>query len=1038
MFLSNLAVKRLIGVIMAVCLVITVGAVSLSRLPIDLLPQMQLPMVVVITSYRGAGPQEVENMVTRPVEEVLSTLGDLQNISSVSSPESSMVMASFSWGKHMDYAAMEIREKLDLITGLLPEEAGDPITFQLDPSLLPVMQIGVEAELPEDELTSLTEQVIKPRLERIEGVAMVNLWGGSYPQIAVEIDPRRLAANDVNMETLAQAIFLENLSYAGGTTREGDRVYIVRTIGQLQDQEQLKNIVVGYNQGGPVTLGQVAEIREHLPEKSTINRLDGRPNLTLAVQKRSDANTVQVARAVRDELQKLEQELSLGVQFAVATDQSLFITDSLRNLSETALIGGVLAALVIFLFLRNFPATLVIGSAIPISLLSTFSLMYFLGTTLNIISLGGLALGAGMMVDNSIVTLENIHRQQSLLADRAEAARLGAGTVFAPILASTLTTVVVFIPIFFIEGITKVIFKPLAATVSFSLLASLLVAMTVIPAVMARIPPLQPVNLAPIRAFERGYQRLVHRYRIWLEAVLKRPWYLIAAVVLLLLISIGLSGRLGGEFIPEFDSPEILVELQLPPGTALKETDRIVSRVEDLLREVPEVEHIFTSIGSGAMISTGTNQEKATINVLLQEKRNKERSSAVISEQIRQILKSLPSLEVSVHAMDATGSSYLQSGRVQLLIKGEQLEVLEKLSREVAGQVEEVPGTREVRTSFDQGRPDIRISVDHRRAAGLGVSTPLVASQVEMALQGKMAARLRQEGKEIEVYIKATDSFKDGDLALGQLPVTTPGGLQVPLEAVADITYGLGPVSINREGQVRVAYISANLSEGYNLGKVTGAIEELLFGLELPPGYTLELGGDALDMVDSFSSLGFALLLAVGLVYMIMAAQFESLLYPFIIMFSLPQSYTGVVLALLVSGYPLSLPALIGAILLAGIVVNNGIILVDYINYLRRQQGLDCREAILEAASTRLRPILMTTGTTVAGMFPLSLGIGSGSEIQAPLATVIIGGLTFSTLITLFLVPAVYHILDRLGRKLRSGRGKKTGRQAGLEGGTGR
>ncbi len=1016
MFLAGLAVKRFIGVLMVVFVIVAVGAVSLLRLPLDLLPEMQLPMIMVLTGYEGASPQEVERMVSRPIEEVLATMGDLQSISSSSTSAGSMVLASFSWGKEMDLAGTEVREKLDLIRNLLPEGATDPVTIQMDPSLLPVMQVGVASSLPIEELTRIAEQVIKPRLERIDGVAVATVAGGCTPRILVEVDYGRLAAYGVNMENLARGLFLENLNYPGGELDDGTLVYAVRTIGQFQSLDEIRQIVVGANQAGAVTLGQVAEVREELYSGRRISRLDAARSVILSIRKRSNANTVTVTKAIKEELQAMERELPGDLSFAVSTDQSLFIRNSIFDLSRIALAGGILAALVIFLFLRSFSATAIISGAIPLSILSTFILMYFRGFTLNIITLGGLALGVGMMVDNSIVILENIHRLRDLGMEHREAAARGAGRMIAPITAATLTSIIVFLPVFFIEGITKIIFSPLAYTVAFSLLASLFVAMTVIPSFSARLPMPRLSHRGPLAAFNRGVDWLKDRYRGGLARVLRHPYLLAGAVLLMLLASLGLTGRIGAEFLPQPDSSELVVDLKLPAGTSLQETEQVVIRIEKIIRAFPEVRHINVAIGSSDILFLGSTPEEAVFNVLLSEKSQRRKNIRELAEEMRERLRRIPGAGITVTPMDVTGSNYLGGG-IEIMIKGGQLEVLQELTREVAGRIEPLPGTRDVRTSFDEGNPELQIRVDRNRAANLGLNTAYVGTLVEMALQGKMVTRLQQDDREVEVYLKGDPSMGRDSAALEQLLIVTPTGARVPLSQVASFTYDLGPTSIDREGQSRVGYVSAQLAAGENLRHVSAAVKEALADLELPFGYTLEYGGELADMESSFRSLALAILFAVALVYMVLAAQFESLLYPFIIMFSLPQALTGVILALYISGYSLSVVALIGVVLLSGIVVNNGIILVDYINYLRREEGYPLEEALLEAGTTRLRPILMTTGTTVVGTFPLALGLGSGAEVQAPLATVIVGGLVFSTAVTLFLVPAVYKITDEWGHR---------------------
>ncbi|MEW5785554.1 MAG: efflux RND transporter permease subunit [Bacillota bacterium] len=1018
MFLSRLAVRRFIGVLMVVGVIAVVGLVSMARLPMNLLPDMQLPMVMVLTGYEGASPQEVETMVTRPIEEVLSTMSDLQGLTSSSTAAGSMVTASFNWTKNMDMAATEVREKLDYIRNLLPEDASDPITIQMDPSMLPIMQVGVSAALSADELTRFSQQVVKPRLERIDGVAVVSVIGGSAPRILIEVDYARLAAYDISLENLSRALFLENLNYLGGELDDGAQLYQVRTIGQFRSSAEIKEVIVGYNQAGAVTLGQVAAVREELYNDKQLSRLDGEPSIILSIRKRTDANTVQVAQAVKRELDKLEQELAGEVVFAVSSDQSLFIRDSIMNLAQIALIGGLLAALLVFLFLGSVSATAVISCAIPLSMLATFTLIYFQKFTLNIITLGGLALGVGMMVDNSIVILENIYRLGSQGIEKSEASILGAGRMIAPITAATLTSVIVFLPVFFIEGIVKIIFVPLAYTVTFSLLASLFVAITVVPSLSARLPVRPPAERGLLAVFNRGVERLTVLYRRGLLLVLRRPGWPAGAVVVLLLASLALIGQVGAEFIPKPDSSELLVEVGMPAGTSLRETERAVILAEGLINAVPEIRHISAAVGSSDLGFTGSTPNRATLNVLLLDKSGRNRSIDQVAEEIRLRLQEVPGATITVSPLDVTGSNYLGGG-IKIVLKGEQLVVLEKLAREAAARMEPLAGTREVRTSFDEGNPELQIRLDRARAANLGVSTPLVGTLVELALQGKLVTRMQAGGREVDVYLRGDPAMGCDSAALEQLVIVTPLGTRVPLSQVATVGYDLGPISINREGQSRVGYVTAQVAAGHNLRHVSAEVKKALADLELPPGYSLDYGGDLADMESSFRSLAFAILFAVVLVYMILAAQFESLLYPFIIMFSLPQALTGVIMALYISGYTLSVVALIGVILLAGIVVNNGIILVDYINYLRREEGYALQEALLEAGATRLRPILMTTGTTVLGTLPLALGFGPGAEVQAPLAAVVVGGLTFSTLITLFVVPAVYKITDQFGDTMK-------------------
>ena len=1017
MKLNEVAVRRFIGVLMVVGIILLLGIVSIAGLPIDLLPELELPMVMVMTGFEGAGPSEVESMVTRPIEETVSTVDGLQDIQSSSSPGNSMVMASFSWGTDMDFAAMEVRESLDLVRDALPDEAEDPITLQMDPDMMPIMEIGLEGEQDLQELTLLAEDTVAPRLERIDGVANVDVLGSVHPRIVIEVSPDQLASYGVSLDDMAQVVGMENLDYPGGDLEDGKRTYQVRTVGEVDDPEELKHITVGAGEGGAVTLGDVAEIKE-MPEKQTqISRLDDNPNVTLSVSKQADANTVEVASQVREAIDDMEGELPGGAGFAVAMDMSVFIEESIQNVAEMALIGGALAILIIFLFLRSFSPTFIIACAIPISLLATVSMLYFQGSTLNLITMGGVALGIGLMVDNSIVVLENIHRHRTLGLERGEASVDGAGQMFPPILAATLTTLVVFVPVVFIEGITQVIFEPLALTITFALAASLLVAMTVIPAFFSRLPEGKIIARGPVIAFHRAFEKSKSGYQKWLQRALQRPFLVVFMVVALLAISMFGASYLGGDFLPEMDSAEIMIDLELPAGTSLDETDRMVQEVEAIVGEIPEVQNVFSTVGGAGFIGEEASPEVASLHLNLPPREEREREGIEIVEEIREELAHLPAADVSVNLMDMAGGG-MEEDAVELLIAGDDMDQLEELTTKVEERLEPLPSTREVGTSFDEGRPEMQLRVDREKAGELGFHTPQVANLVNMVLEGEMVSRLEQEGDEIDIYIEGREQDREDVRTLERLPVANPEGLKLPLEEVADITYTEGPTSIERDGQTRAAYVNAALAPGYTLTEVQAEIEEVMEEITLPAGYSYDYGGELADMLAAFDDLALALVLAVLLVYMIMAIQFESLLFPFIVMFTLPQAFTGVVAALLITGHPLSVPALIGAVMLAGIVVNNGIIMVDYINVLRWQQQYSLRDAIQEAGVVRYRPILMTTLTTVAGMFPLALGIGAGAELQAPLASVVVGGLSFSALVTLFFVPAMYLLVDRAGQKM--------------------
>ncbi len=1030
MKLSALAIRRPIAVLMVVCIVLVLGMFSFINLPVDLLPEMEFPMVAVLTTYDGAAPEEVENMVTRPLEENLATVPAVERITSTSSQGSSMVMMEFSWGTDMDFRALDVRERVDLIKGYLPSGAGTPMIFQFNPAMMPLMYMAVTGDLKQEELKQVAEDVVKPRLERLEGVASVEVVGGLEREIQIEVEPSRLAAYGLSMDQLGQILAADNLNVSAGSLQEGSHDFRVRSIGQYQSLADMENLVLMDTPAGVLYLRDVAQVKDGFKEQTSLISLDGEAGIGILVYKQSDANTVTVSGRVERALNALERNMPGGSRNVILFDQAEFINDAVSNVLRIGLIGAVLAVFVLYLFLRNLRSTLVIGLAIPVSIISTFVLMYFNGQTLNIITLGGLALGIGMMVDNAIVILENIfrHRQQGMGAK--EAAEAGSAEVADAIIAATLTTIVVFLPVVFVTGIASQLFGSMAWTVSFALFASLAVALTVVPVLSSRLLKIPKNNNdngngnSRLSArFTRFFAKLDATYGRGLHWSLGHRKIVIIGVVLAFVGSLALIPLVGTEFIPAMDDGMLSVNIRLPDGSSLAQTGSVVGQVEEVLRDVPEVEYTFTTIGSGGMGGLGgSNSNRASMDVRLTDMSQRRLSNDQVADKIRELTRTIPGMEIRVRpsqsmSMGGTGVP------VDIMIKGDSLTVLEQVAEEVKRVVENVEGTREVSTSFDRGWPELQVVVDREKAAAYGIQSRAVANMLRTALSGQVVTRFRTGSEELDVRLQVPADLKKSIAALEQIEIVTPGGLLVPLGEVAEFKQTLGPMSISRHDQVRSARVTSQLSERA-LGLVVSDINKGLADLSLPSGYTVDFGGEQEMMSDSFGSLGQALLLAILLVYMIMAAQFESLLHPFIIMFALPLTFIGVVLSLLITGRTLNVPAFIGLIMLSGIVVNNAIVLVDYINKLR-QRGLACREAILEAGPVRLRPILMTTLTTVLGMFPLALGIGSGSETYAPLATVVIGGLLASSMLTLVVVPVIYSIMEDWGVRLRSRKKKK-------------
>lgn len=1032
MNLSKLSVNRPVTIIMVVLIVLMIGAVSLQKLTIDLFPELNLPYAAVITDYPGAGPQEIENLVTRPIEEVLGTVNNVKQIDSYSMVGTSIVGVELEWGTDIDFATLQMREKIDLIKAYLPGDVNTPMVVKMDPKMMPVLQMGLTGTLSEGELKSIAEDIIKPRLERVEGVAAVDVRGGVTPEIQVIVSPEKLAVYNLSITQVVQALQMENMDTSGGEVRKGDQQFLVRVTGRFQDPAQVGEVVILTPDGAAVKVKDVARVIEGYADVTEITRMNGQPSVGLHIRKQSSANTVAVVRAVRKAMMEMQDQLPGGLKVNSNYDQALFIEQAIGSVAQNIILGGILAMLVLYMFLRSIRTTIVIALSMPISIIATFVMVYFGKLNLNMMTLGGLALGIGMMVDSSIVILENIfrHRQEGLEAN--EAAVFGATEVTNAIVASSLTTIAVFLPIVFVQGMASQLFRPLALTVSFSLFASMMVALTLVPMLSSQmlrgmIPNGNGENgdwrRRAFRLTGRWLSNLDELYRRTLVWSLSHRWRVIILVTVLLAGSVSFIPSMSKEFIPPMDQGLLTVDIELPRGTVLEKTGEVATRVEAVVSRQPEVESIFTTVGSATGdwggFSVG-DSENAHMDVLLKSRKLRLRTPQEVIEAIRQGVKDIPGAQITVAEMGVMGNGAYTSP-IEVIFRGDDLNTLAQLAELAKDKVAAVPGTKDVKTTMEEGRPEVRVTVDRDRAATYGISSAQVAATVRAAIQGQVATRYRTGGDEIDVRVRLAEDYRQNMQHLEQLNITSPLGLVIPMRDVARVEVAQGPGMIERRGQAKAVIVQSNLS-GRPLGAVDKDIQAALKDLKLPPGYTVEYGGEIKEMSEAFGDLTLALVLAIALVYMIMAAQFESLVHPFVIMFSMPAAVIGVVLALKLTGRPFGITAFIGVILLAGIVVNNAIVLVDYINILRKR-GMDRNAAIEKAGPTRLRPILMTALTTILGLLPLALGIGEGSESQAPMATAVIGGLLFSTLLTLVLVPVVYTLFDDLGNRIwRRGR----------------
>ncbi len=1013
MRIVDVSVRRPVGITMLVLAVIALSLVSLRNLAVDLFPKIDIPVAVVATSYQGAAPEEIEKLVTRPMEASLSSIQGMSRLTSQSQANSSLVIMEFKSGTNLDNTLLDIREKVDQVKEFLPKDAGTPSVLRFDPQQLPIMSLALSGE-DSSRLQSMTETQFIPFLERQKGVASVSAAGGKTREILVELNRAALARYGVAPSQIVQVLGAGNQSVSAGSVVKGQQEMQIRVKGEYSSVAEIRDTLILLSNGQQIRLHELAEVKDTYKEETSLTLVNGAPALVLSIQKQSDANTVSVADEIYKAMGEMDSQLPEGVELTVVTDSSIYIRQSIDGVMNNMLQGGILAVLILIVFLRSIRATLVIGIAIPIAVLSTFAMMYFTGQTLNIISMGGLALGIGMMLDCSIVILENIvvHRQRG--ATVLQAAVKGASELGTAVIASTVTSLVVFVPIVFVQGIAADIFKPMALTVAFSLLASLIVAITLVPMLSAKLMS-APLKERKPSLFERGLNLLIQFYKKRLAWSLKHRKTTVALVGALMVGSLALAPMIGMELMPADDEGRLTVTIKAPSGTRLEETKEIANEVEALLAPYESmIRMAYLSIGGSSLGFGGDSSNQATLTMELIGSTERDMTTREFVSSLSRQTQEIPGAEITVSAME-TG---LGAGSpIQIKLNGQDREVLEEVADQVMWLISEVEGVHNAQTSSQEGNEEMNIIVDRLMAAQYGLTYQQIISEIQLAMNGQLATKFREEGSEYDVRVVMPEEERANLAALSQLRLQTATGQYIPLSQVAKFEQLKGPVVIQRENQQRQINVTSDVI-GRDLGSVANDIQAALNKMNFPEGYSYSMGGDAEEMLDSFIDLALALVFSIFLVYVVMAIQFESLLHPFIIMFSVPTSIIGVLIGLFVTNTAISLPALIGMILLVGVVVNNGIVLVDYINILRRQ-GMERYEAIMEGSPSRVRPILMMTLTTVLGMIPLALGLGEGSSMQAPLGIVVIFGLLFSTVFTLIFVPVVYSMADDFSQWLR-------------------
>jgi HAE1 family hydrophobic/amphiphilic exporter-1 len=1085
MKIIELSIRRKVTIAMFTVGVILFGMVSLSRLNVNLLPELSYPTLTVRTDFEGAAPVEVENLITKPIEEAVGVVKGVQQVRSISRAGQSDVVLEFAWGTDMSFANLDVMAKLDAVQ--LPLDAEKPVTLRFDPTLEPILRYALyyDDSFPENSepessfdiatvqdtdisspdaisrlkgLRVLGDEELKKNLESSQGVASVKISGGLEEEIQVNIDQQRLSYLNIPIESVTQILSAENVNLSGGRLEEGAQQYLVRTLNEFQTVDQIRNVVVASDSGNVIYLKDVADVVQSYKEREAITRLNGAEAVEIAIYKEGDANTVAVANAVNERMDAIQSILPAGMKLEKVYDQSVFISSAVNEVKNAGIIGGILAVLVLYFFLRNFWTTVIISVSIPVSIIATFNLMYGNDISLNIMSLGGIALGIGMLVDNSIVVLENIARHREQGKGIVEAAREGAGEVGMAVVASTLTTIAVFFPLVFVQGIAGQLFRDQALTVTFSLLASLVVAITLIPmlsSIGGEKKTLEPLDLKEpktrlghglravrmflfytiptaltkafkwiarwvstltrtlfspfVYAFDKSYQFTEKRYTSMLNWSLNHKAVVLTSALLIFAGSIALVPRIGVELIPQLSQGEFNVEFQLPPGTPIEQTDRALRTVQQSARSYDDVRTTFAVAGTGNRMDANPNQggeNWGQMNVTLASGASSAEEEQTM-EQMRATLGQIPGLQYKF------GRPELFSFKtpIEIEISGFDLNDLKRASDAVAARLSANDRFADVKNTMETGSPELQIHFDRDRAASFGLQVHEVADRVVSNVRGDVATRYSWRDRKIDVLVRAQESDRASIDEIRRLIVNPGSPRPIPLSAIASVEVANGPGEIRRVSQQRVAVVSANLSYG-DLGEAANEVQQILSETTLPAGVFADIGGQNEEMSDSFRSLLFALSLAIFLVYLVMASQFESLLHPFIILFTIPLALVGAILALYITGTTISVVVFIGLILLAGIVVNNAIVLIDLINQMRRK-GTEKIEAIMEGGKSRLRPILMTTLTTTLGLLPLAIGFGDGAELRAPMGITVIGGLLVSTLLTLVVIPVMYSIVDR-------------------------
>lgn len=1028
------SIRRPIGTVMISSVAVVLGLFYLRQLPIDLLPSIVYPQVRASVSNAGVAPEVMEETIAKPLENALAPTEDLEGIETEIQEGQVGINLHFSYGTDMDFALQDAAKNLERARGRIPEEADSPTIYKFDPAQIPIYEVGFSSS--ERDPVSLREWVdtqLRPRLLTIKGVASIDISGGLEREIQVILDQERLRSYGLTIAAVIDALRAGNQDVAAGIVASEQREVIGKTSGKFRNVSEIRELPLEVSGGSRIPLSEVAEVRDTHPEQRIWARLDGKPAVKLSIRKQPDANTVGVAEEVEERLADLDTSgfVPDDVDFDVIQDQSDFIEASISSVRNAALLGAFLAMVVVLLFLGSLRKTFIIGTAIPLAILATFVMMGTSDLTLNIMTMGGLALGVGMLVDNSIVMLENIFRHREEEArDPVDAAHEGAAEVQSAVIASTATNLAAVVPFLLISGLAALIYREMILTISFAIMASLGVALTLVPSMAAVLGRIERTSglagTRPLRAFDDAIRRLRAFYRRIGPVFVRRRGLTVGVAVLTLVGVWFLTRDLGNEFLPQVDSGNVGISLRLPPGASAEETNRVALEVEEIVREMPYVEHMFTTAGGSFFGgSTAARSGRGSLDVVLTRSSERDMSADewVIRLQDRIDERGFPGARIFVRPPRIRGLRTSSSDEsIAITIQGDDLAELNRLADEVADRLDGVPGLENLQPSTEEASPLLTVRLDRERAASLGLDVAAVGQTLRTALGGTIATRYTEANREYDVrVVLPREQFTSSEDLETVALFPGAGGAPIYLRDVATVNSGLGPTSILREQQNRILRLSGDvLTEIAPVGAVVDSIESRLEGFELPEGYGIVMGGEADAIRENNRQLLIVILLAIFLVFVVLAIQYESLTDPLVILLAIPLSLIGVGVGLWITQTPESSPVLLGVILLAGIVVNNAILLVEYANQNRRQRGASLEDAVVDAGAVRLRPIMMTTLTTIFGMLPLALGLGEGSELMRPLAIAVVSGMLLSMALTLLVVPGAYVGMNRFAERLKA------------------